>query len=294
MSILSHNIKYVPSPTGKGRVGGSNAPIGFFDSGVGGLSVYARFKKLLPNENTLYFGDLANMPYGNKTKEQLIGYARNILDFYKEKQVKAVVIACNTSSAQAYEEVKRDYDFKIYPIIQSCAKVIASQGYDRIGVFATEATVKSGVYTRELKKYNPSLQVQEIACPNWVNIVEGVKLTPSQRERDGVRVNPEQDIAFHVQEMLKFTPDKIILGCTHYPYLKSVLAKYVPEAIFIDPAEIFVEFIKNDIALNDSGMLGKEEIFVSANPESFVEHSKIFYEVKILPTVVNAYDFVLG
>lgn len=271
-----------------------SSPIGFFDSGVGGLSVYARFKKLLPNENTLYFGDLENMPYGNKTKEQLIGYARNILDFYKEKQVKAVVIACNTSSAQAYEEVKNDYDFKIYPIIQSCAKVIASQDFKRLGVFATEATVKSGVYTRELKKYNPSLAVHEIACPNWVNIVEGVNLTPSPRERGGVRVNPEQDIAFHVQEMLKFAPDKIILGCTHYPYLKGLLTKFAPENMFIDPAEIFVEFIKNDIALNDSGMLGKEEIFVSANPESFVEHSKIFYEVKNLPTVVSAYNFVLG
>ena len=265
-----------------------SSPIGFFDSGVGGLSVYARFKKLLPNENTLYFGDLANMPYGNKTKEQLICYARNILDFYKEKEVKAVVIACNTSSAQAYDVVKDEYDFKIYPIIQSCAKVIASQGFSRLGVFATEATVKSGVYTRELKKYNPSLQVHEIACPNWVNIVEGVELTPSLRERDGVRVSPEQDIAFHVQEMLKFTPDKIVLGCTHYPYLKRLLSKFAPEDLFIDPAEIFVKFIKEDMPLNDSSVQGSEEIFVSANPENFMEHSKIFYDLKVLPTLVNS------
>lgn len=275
------------------RVEKNSSPIGFFDSGVGGLSVYARFKKLLPNENTLYFGDLANMPYGNKTKEQLIGYARNILDFYQEKNVKAVVIACNTSSAQAYEDVKNHYDFKIYPIIQSCAKVIASKNLSRIGVFATEATVKSGVYTRELKKYNPSLQVHEIACPNWVNIVEGVKFASSLKERGEERVEPEQDIEFHVLEMLGFMPDKIILGCTHYPYLKDILTKYAPENLFIDPAEIFVEFIKNDIELNDSGMLGKEEIFVSANPESFVEHSKIFYEVKTLPTVVDALSLVL-
>ena len=94
-------------------------PIGFFDSGVGGLSVYARFREVLPQENTIYFGDLKNLPYGNKTKEELIGFARNILNFFRSKKVKAVVIACNTSSALAYETIKNEYDFKIYPIIQA-------------------------------------------------------------------------------------------------------------------------------------------------------------------------------
>ena len=87
------------------------SPVGFFDSGVGGLSVYARFRELLPYENTIYFGDLKNMPYGNKSKEQLIGFARNILNFFKERHVKAVVIACNTSSAVAYDTIKDEYDF---------------------------------------------------------------------------------------------------------------------------------------------------------------------------------------
>lgn len=282
MSTSNHRNNNISSPTGRprrgeDRVGDSNAPIGFFDSGVGGLSVYARFKKLLPNENTLYFGDLANMPYGNKTKEQLICYARNILDFYKEKEVKAVVIACNTSSAQAYDVIKDEYDFKIYPIIQSCAKVIASQGFNRLGVFATEATVKSGVYTRELQKYNQSLQVLEIPCPNWVPIVE-----------NGNYVNGEDDVRIQLDKMQGFAPDKIVLGCTHYPYLKRLLSKFAPEDLFIDPAEIFVKFIKEDMPLNDSSVQGSEEIFVSANPENFMEHSKIFYDLKVLPTLVNS------
>ena len=102
----------------------ANSPIGFFDSGVGGLSVYARLKKLLPLEDTIYFGDLKNLPYGNKSKEELVYFAANILDFFKTKNVKAVAIACNTSSALAYDSIKNNYDFKIYPIIQSCAKVI--------------------------------------------------------------------------------------------------------------------------------------------------------------------------
>ena len=257
----------------------NSKPVGFFDSGVGGLSVYARFKKILPKEDCLYFGDLANMPYGNKTKGELVGFARNILDFYKERDVKAVVIACNTSSAQAYEAVKEDYNFKIYPIIQSCAKVIASANYERVGVFATEATVKSGVYTKELKKYKSGIYVKELACPHWVPIVENNLYTNSEAI---------EDVRVQVEKMQEFLPDKIILGCTHYPYLISMLKQFAPEELFIDPAEIFVNYIKSDLEkqglLNESG--GTEKFFVSANPESFKTHAKIFYDIKNLPICV--------
>ena len=255
----------------------NNKPIGFFDSGVGGLSVYSKFRSIMPNENTLYFGDLKHLPYGSKSKEELVGFAREILDFFKSKEVKAVVIACNTSSAQAYDVIKDEYKFKIYPIIQSCSRVIASLGAEKIGVFATAATVASGAYTKELHKYNPLLEVKEIACKSWVDIVEGLR-------------EPGDEVKTHIEEMLKFRPDKIILGCTHYPYLMNQLRLYAPEDLFIDPAEIFVNFIKDDLAslelLNTNNVPGAEEIFVSANPESFVKHSKIFYDVKSLPEVI--------
>ena len=257
-----------------------NSPIGFFDSGVGGLSVYSRFKKLLPNENTLYFGDLAHLPYGNKSKDELVSYAKSILKFFESKGVKAVVIACNTSSAQAYDSIKDEFDFKIYPIIQSCAKVIANFNVDKIGVLATVATVCSGVYAKELQKYNHKLQVKEIACPNWVDIVE----TGKYKTDDAIK-----DIKIHLSEMEKFEPNKIILGCTHYPYLLPILKQFAPNVDFIDPAEIFVDYIKSDLVslLNKNSKTGVEEIFVSANPESFVEHSKIFYNVSKLPVIVN-------
>lgn len=252
-----------------------NAPIGFFDSGVGGLSVYSRFRKLLPSENTIYYGDLKNLPYGNKTQEELIGFARNILDFLKTKGVKAVVIACNTSSALAYDYIKDDYDFPIYPIIQSCAKVIAGMDIERVGVFATEGTVKSDAYNRELTFYNSKVKVKSIACPNWVSIVEGVG-----------SVDADSDIKNHLEEMLSFNPDKIILGCTHYPYLIDRLTKFAPKELFIDPAEIFVDFIKKDLELNDKICQASEEFYVSAEPEKFLENSKIFYDVKFLPQIV--------
>ena len=257
----------------------NNSPIGFFDSGVGGLSVYARFRELLPNENTIYFGDLKNLPYGNKTQEELIGFARNILNFFKTKKVKAVVIACNTSSALAYETIKNEYDFKIYPIIQSCVSVISQMNnIKKIGVFATAGTVSSHAYKKEFAK-NSDIEVVEIACPNWVSIVENIA--------DG-QINAIEDVKFHLDEMIKFNPDKIVLGCTHYPYLLNILGDFADKSIFIDPAKLFVEYIKNDLIemLNEQGVVGEEEFFVSANPEIFVSNSKLFYDVTNLPQVI--------
>ena len=256
-----------------------NFPIGFFDSGVGGLSVYSLFKNKLPNENTIYYGDLKNLPYGNKTQTELIGFAKNILDFFKTKNVKAVVIACNTSSALAYEQIKNNYDFKIYPIIQSCAKVLAESNVKKIGVFATVGTVSSHAYSNEIQKHNRNISVTEIACPKWVSIVE-------KHEND------ISDIELQMKEMLSFKPDKIILGCTHYPYLMNYLTNFAPKELFIDPAEIFVNYIKEDLLksdlLTDKTSIGNEEIFVSANPELFVENAQIFYKVNVLPTIHNS------
>lgn len=255
----------------------SSLPIGFFDSGVGGLSVFARFRTKLPHENTIYYGDLKNLPYGNKTQTELIGFARKILDFFSEQKVKAVVIACNTSSALAYESVKNDYEFKIYPIIQSCAKVIANKGLNRIGVFATSGTVLSKAYSKEICKYNSNILVHEIACPSWVSLVEG-------------RSKNFADIKLYLDEMLKFNPDKIILGCTHYPYLMNHLTKFVPKELFLDPSEIFVDYIKEDLKkfnlLNSSSDDGTETFYVSADQEAFLKNSFLFYRIESLPRLV--------
>lgn len=255
--------------------------IGFFDSGVGGLTVFEKVKKILPTENYLYFGDLKNIPYGEKSKEELIKIAEGIFEFFENKGVKAVVMACNTTSANVYEELKDNYSFKIYPIIQSCASVIAKLPIEKIGVFATEATIKSGVYARELKKHNPNLEVFEMSCPAWVRIVEE-KLQDMPESVDAVKSA--------LQEMLKNNPDKIILGCTHYPYLLDVLSKFAPREMFIDPSQYFADFIKADLYSNNllsDSETGIEQFFVSANPESFKEASSMFYPVNNLPTLVK-------
>ena len=113
----------------------NNRPIAFFDSGVGGLTVYTKLKELLPQENFLYFGDTKHMPYGEKTEEELLEYAQQIINFFIEKDAKAIVMACNTTSSVIYDKIKNKYNIKIYPIIQSVAEIIANLGYENIGVF---------------------------------------------------------------------------------------------------------------------------------------------------------------
>lgn len=235
---------------------------------MGGLTVYAKLKKLLPNENYIYFGDTKNMPYGEKTADELMNYAKTILEFFEQKQAKAVVMACNTTSSVIYDKIKDKYDFKIYPIVQSCAKIIADLDVKKIGIFATNATVKSNVYKKEIQKHNSKIEVIQIACPDWVRLVE------ENRKDDGA-------IEDKVKQMLEYKPDKIVLGCTHYPYLIDTLAKFAPKDMFIDPSVYFAEFIKNDIA--KSAGHGFEEIYVSANPMQFMRAAEMFYRMNEPP-----------
>ncbi len=249
-------------------------PIGVFDSGVGGLSVFSELIKLLPDENYIYFGDTVNLPYGSKTKEQLVEITGNIFDFFKRKNAKAVVMACNTTSAITYDILKDNYKFKIYPIVQSVSRQIALNNYKSIGVFATKATINSHAYKREIQKYNTNCIVYEQSCPKWVNIVEN-------NLQDDIK--SIEQIKSDTDKMLENNPQKIILGCTHYPYLMKVLSKLAPENKFINPAEYFAEYIVSDLKNNDllNAKEAKEpEFFVSANPKQFINASKLFYDVR--------------
>lgn len=256
-------------------------PIAFFDSGVGGLTVFEKVKKLLPDENYIYFGDLKNIPYGEKSKKDLIKIADKIFKFLEQKDVKAVVMACNTTSANTYEALKDKYSFEIYPIIQCCASIIAQMPIKRIGVFATEATIKSEAYSNELKKHNPNLEIFEMSCPPWVGIVEEGR----QNEPKSVAC-----VESYLGKMLENHPDKIILGCTHYPFLMGTLEKCTPKGMFIDPSVYFAQYIKNDLGkkdlLNKTGK-GSEQFFVTAKPENFKSAASIFYPLKELPTLVK-------
>ena len=216
------------------------------------------------------------MPYGEKSEAELLEYADDILNFLCAKNVKAVVMACNTTSSVIYDKIKDKYGIKIYPIIQSAASILAQLPVKKIGVFATPATIKSGVYKKEIQKHNPNIEVIQISCPEWVRIVEEHRINQPQSI---LQVKEKMD------EMLSYAPDKIILGCTHYPYLTEVLTKFASKEMFIDPSVYFAEYIKNDLIKNGMTETSNafEEIYVSAHPENFEKSAKMFYELKNTP-----------
>ena len=249
---------------------------------MGGLTVYEKLKKLMPNEDYIYYGDLKNQPYGEKSPEELIQYAEDIFKFFIEKEAKCIVMACNTTSAIAYEALKDKYDIRIYPIVQSCANVLSLLEIDRLGVFATPVTINSHIYKNEIHKYNKNMQVFELACPEWVKIVEtGLEKADSTKEC----------VKKYMDMISKNSPEKIVLGCTHYPYLREVLTEINGKDIFIDPSIIFSNYIKYDLEkhdmLNSSEIKGFEEFYVSANPKEFQKAAKMFYEVKDIPKLVE-------
>ena len=257
-----------------------NRPIAFFDSGVGGLTVFAKVKKLLPNENYLYFGDTKHMPYGEKTESQLIEYADRIFKFFETKNAKAVVMACNTTSAITYEKLKNNYNFKIYPIIQTvCSKLANLDDVDSLGVIATPATINSHAYSKGIAKYNKNMKIYELPAPNWVRIVEEHRIH---------QPHSIEQIKEILEIMEQNRPDKIVLACTHYPYLLDVLKKFLPEDKFIDPAVYFAQSIKEDLEKND--LLGTEHTFerfyVSSAPQNFKIASELFYKLDTLPELV--------
>lgn len=264
LTITSNNIK--------------NNPIGFFDSGVGGLTVLKQLRAIMQCEDCIYFGDTKNMPYGEKSKEQLISFSDKIFKFLGTKRVKAVVMACNTTSATTYETLKNNYDFKIYPIIQSVTQILAQMPVKRLGVLATHATINSHAYKNGIQKINPNIEIIEHACPEWVKIVE------ERRENDTASFSA---IRADLEEVLQQKPDKIVLGCTHYPYLINQLKEFAAEEMFINPAEAFAKYIRTDLEnenlIKTNKTYGTEQFYVSGNPENFKTAASIFYPIENLP-----------
>ncbi len=256
--------------------------IGVYDSGIGGTTVFKDLEKLLPNENYIYFGDTKNLPYGTKTKSELLKISGSIFDYFKERNVKAVIMACNTTSSNVYDEMKEKYAFELYPIIQVAAKCIAPRYSGKIGVLATIATINSNKYKIELTKNNPSLEVVQQACPDWVKVVESGDYTSEESTKILLKsLNP----------IIEAGCENVILGCTHYPYLTEALKELSNNKInFINPAQDFINFIKEDLAnkkLLNNKKTYEPKFYVSANPENFMTASKAFYELKTLPKIVS-------
>ena len=234
----------------------NTAPIGVFDSGVGGLTVAREIMRHLPNENIVYFGDTARVPYGSKSKDNIIRYSRQIINFLKTKQVKAIVIACNTASALALEVVREEIDIPIIGVVEPGARAaLEITQTKKIGVIGTEATIRSAMYEKIIQEADKEAKVIGKACPLFVPLVE---------EGFAKHKETEEIIDFYLDSFLKTDIDSLILGCTHYPLLRSKIKQYVGEQItLVNPAYETAMDLKKILETCGMENTGKEQVQVS-------------------------------
>ena len=250
-----------------------DAPVGVFDSGVGGLTVAREIMRNLPSEKIVYFGDTARVPYGSKSKETVIR---------QEQQVKAIVVACNTASAFALDTVRDEFDIPIIGVIESGAKVAAARTRNkRVGIIGTVGTVGSGIHAQYLKKLDPGITVFGKACPLFVPLVEEGWL------HDPVTV---EVASRYLKELQDKDVDTLILGCTHYPLIRSTIRQVMGEEVcLVNPAyETALELGKllEEQGLSSTGTEQKEfpyRFYVSDLADEFKEfaNSILPYDVEM-------------
>jgi glutamate racemase len=239
------------------------APIGIFDSGVGGLTVLRELNRQLPHESIVYVGDTARLPYGDRTPEEILQFVREIMTWMMTQGVKMVMMACNTSSALALEQVQQEFPIPILGLIHPGARAAAKAG-QRIGVIATPATVASDAYRQAILEVDATKQVWQVGCPQFVPLIEGDRLQ-----------DPETtEVAkTYLQPLLAANIDTLIYGCTHYPHLEPVFKTFLPAAINrVDPAHSMVRAAAKELALLNLKSTSPRQptrFFVSGCPEQF-------------------------
>ncbi len=257
-----------------------NAPIGVFDSGVGGLTVAREIMRQMPMERLVYFGDTARVPYGTKSQDTVIRYSRQIIRFLRTKEVKAIVIACNTATACALETVEQDLDIPIIGVIHAGAKAaVEATKNGKIGIIGTEATIRSGVYTELMKQMNPDIEVTGKPCPLFVPLVEEGLIHDSVTDEIAGR---------YLAALKEKYIDTLVMGCTHYPLLRSTLGRLMGEDVtLINPAyetarELRGLLKEKGLDCSETGEGEKYQFYVSDMAERFKD-----FATSILPGEVR-------
>ena len=225
-------------------------PIGVFDSGVGGLTVVKQMMKTLPHENIIYFGDTARLPYGTKSKNAVTKFSKQIVRFLLTKDVKAVVIACNTASSNSLEALRQTFEIPIFGVVKSGVKeALRPTKNKRVGIIGTAATIRSKAYERLIAQADDSIQVYAKPCPLFVSLVE-----EGWTDNAVARLTAEN----YLKELVAEDIDCLVLGCTHYPLLKKCIGETVGENInLVDPAKATAKMVK--AFLSEKKMLHKKE-----------------------------------
>lgn len=258
------------------------APVGVFDSGIGGLTVAREIMRQLPNEKIIYFGDTARVPYGSKSKETVTRYSRQIVRFLQAQQVKAIVVACNTASAYALDEIEKETDIPMVDVVKPGAKTaVETTRNGQIGVIGTEGTIGSGIYSRYIQDMNPDIRVIGKACPLFVPLVE-----------EGLWQDPVTDeiARRYLGELIDIGIDTLILGCTHYPLIRSTVGKIMGEKVaLVNPAYETARALKRlleaeDIQNKEEPGLGEDRyrFYVSDAAEKFKRFANSIIKYGIL------------
>lgn len=255
-----------------------NRPIGFFDSGLGGLTCVTSTMKRLPKEKIIYFGDTARTPYGSKARSTITSFSIEIANFLVENNVKMIVIACNTVSATCLDELRNRFkNIPIIGVIEPAAKKVAETCglQNNIGIIGTKVTITSKAYENSIRNYNNNLNIYEVACPAFVPLIE-----------EGIIQNDIMDltIKYYMDDFIKTNKiDKIVLGCTHYPLIKENIKKLYPDIEIINPSSIIANTIEE--------ILEKKDMFADGSNDKNIEN--IFYASDLSENFINMIDNIL-
>ncbi len=253
--------------------------IGIFDSGVGGLTVLRELYRQLPNESILYFADTARLPYGDRRPGEILQFVREIMTWMLQQRVKMVIMACNTSSALALETVRSEFDIPILGVILPGARAAVRQG-KRIGVISTPATAASNAYRQAIQEVDPTAQVWQVGCPEFVPLIEQNRLLDPYTRQVAKR---------YLQPLIDNQIDTLVYGCTHYRHLGSVLKSLLPPGVkMVDPANYVVKAAQKElevIGLKCNTAPHPTRFCVSGSAQGFAQLSQQW--LGYCPTVEN-------
>lgn len=252
-----------------------NRPIGVFDSGLGGLTAVRELARIMPEEDLVYFGDTGRVPYGGRSRETIIRYARQDVAFLSTFQPKAIVVACGTVSTTALETLRGEWSVPIFGVVEPAARAVARGTRNgRVGLIGTRATIRSGAYERALAALRPGAQVIARACPLLVPLVESGRYQPGD-------IVAETVVAEYLAPLREEEVDTLVLGCTHYPLLKPLIARYMgPQVTLVDVGEQCARWVAGQ--LTAQGMRtervapGRHRYFVSDDTGDFAALASAF------------------
>ncbi len=252
----------------------NNSYIGVFDSGIGGLTVIKSILKNMPNENFIYFGDTAHVPYGTRSKRQILQYVLSDVKFLNSFDLKAVVIACNTADSIARSAVEEAYpNLPVFGVVDPAAKRAAETTKNgKIGIIATNATVNSGAYDRTIATYNKEAKVYSAACPLLVPLVENGRF---QKGDQVIEIVLQEYLDPLVAEGI----DTLVLGCTHYPLLEDTIKALYPELQVISSSDAAADNMRHTLLQEDlinDGEGGQRKYFVSDDAEGVDKLARVF------------------